>query len=68
MKTEIINATFFEPGDIVRMPAGGPDMTVLGNGDDEDHVDCGWFNNVDGSWFFEAIQIPVEALRPVAVN
>lgn len=68
MRTDTIEMTTYEPGDVVKLITGGPEMTVLEICDDCGDVGCGWFNPVDKHWHFEAIQVPAEALQPVVTN
>lgn len=68
MRTDTIEMTTYEPGDVVTLITGGPAMTVLEICDDCGDVGVGWFNEVDGHWHFEAIEVPPEALRPVVTN
>lgn len=68
MRTDTIELTTYEPGDIVQLLTGGPEMTVLDICDDCGDVGCGYFNKIDNCWHFEAVQVPAEALRPVVTN
>lgn len=68
MRTDTITVATYEPGDVVKLITGGPDMTVLEVCDDCGDVGVGWFNKVDSHWHFEAISVPAEALQPVVTN
>ena len=61
LNTEDLGGDIIEPGDVVKLLSGGPDMTVSSIHDDEDGgqtADCYWFN---GS-ALNCRMIPVAAL------
>lgn len=51
----------FEPGKVVRLKSGGPDMTVEKDAYDPGHVYCQWF----GGRKLEQGEFPIESLVPV---
>lgn len=68
MRTDTIEMTTYEAGDVVDFLTGGPAMTVLDVCGDCGDVTVGWFNRVDSAWHFEVTVVPAEALKPVITN
>lgn len=57
----------YEPGDIVALVTGGPDMTVLGACDDCGMVEVAWFNfDEEFGWTFFNEPFPAIALELAA--
>lgn len=57
----------FEPGDIVELITGGPDMTVLHACNDCADVEVAWFNfDEDAGWVFGHQVFPAIALELAA--
>ena len=57
----------YEPGDIVNLVSGGPDMTVLGVCADCGEVEVAWFNiDEESGWTFFNEAFPSIALELAA--
>ena len=66
-KTLSMPRSEYEPGDIVNIVSGGPDMTVLGTCADCGEVEVAWFNiDEESGWTFYNETFPAIALELAA--